>query len=146
LDVERKNTCFKPPNAAMSRRNSISASYTKTGWTIAGTPSKGIGLRRPGGYLPVPDRACPRANQTRRNACRRTQDIAGLGKSSRVVLLVTRNLHGAHLHKAQSYRRASFRLTPLKPQGSRIFHKAGSQAPTIVAMSGQPEMPEGGRA
>ena len=40
---------------------------------------EGIGLRRCGGSLPPPNRACPRTDQTRRSVCGRTRDTGELG-------------------------------------------------------------------
>jgi hypothetical protein len=40
---------------------------------------EGIGRRRYGGYLPPQNRACPRADQTRRSVCGRTRDTGELG-------------------------------------------------------------------
>ena len=46
-----------------------------------------------------------------------------------------------------AYQRASFRLTPSQiAEVARLAQGWKSKAPTIAAMSGQPEMPEGGRA
>ena len=63
-------------------------------------------------------------------------------------LLAQTSLRGAHLQKAQSaYQRASFRLTPSQIADVRRFAQGWKpKAPTIAAMSDQPEMPEGGRA
>jgi len=59
-------------------------------------------------------------------------------------LLATTSLRGAHLQKAQSaYQRASFRLTPSQIAEVRDFAQDWKpKAPTIAAMSDQPEMPE----
>jgi TPR repeat protein len=63
-------------------------------------------------------------------------------------LLATMGLRGAHLEKAQSaYQRASSRLTPAQTAEVARFAQAWKpKAPTIAAMSDQPDMAEGGRA
>ncbi|MGH7119504.1 MAG: tetratricopeptide repeat protein [Acetobacteraceae bacterium] len=63
-------------------------------------------------------------------------------------LLAMTSLRGAHLQKAQSaYQRASFGLTPSQMADARRFAQDWKpKAPTIAALSDQPEMPEGGRA
>jgi TPR repeat protein len=63
-------------------------------------------------------------------------------------LLATTSLRGAHLQRAQSaYQRASFHLTPSQIAEVRRFAQSWKRkAPTIAALSDQPEMPKGGRA
>jgi TPR repeat protein len=63
-------------------------------------------------------------------------------------LLAMTNLRGAHLQKAQSaYERASLPLTPSQIAEVRHFAQGWKpKAPTIAAMSDQPEIPEEGRA
>jgi len=65
-------------------------------------------------------------------------------------LLATTSLCGAHLQKAQSsaYQRAAFLLTPSQiAEVARFAQRWKPKAPTMAAMSGQPEMSkEGGRA
>ena len=61
-------------------------------------------------------------------------------------LLAMTSLRGAYLQKAQSaYQRASFRLTSSQVAEVRRFAEGRKpKAPTIAAMSDQPEMVEGG--
>jgi len=63
-------------------------------------------------------------------------------------MLATTSLCGAHLQKAQSaYQRAAFLLTPSQiAEIARFAQGWKPMVPTIATMSGQPEMPEGGRA
>ena len=63
-------------------------------------------------------------------------------------LLATTSLCGAHLQKAQSaYQRAAFLSTPSQiAEVARFAQGWKRKSPTMPAMSGQPEMPEGGQA
>ena len=99
--------------------------------------------------LAAAEQGLPRAQIKLADIYAAEPDIPGNSvKACGWYLLATSSLRGAHLERAQSaYERASLGLT--SSQTAEVEHFAQGwkpKAPTIAAMSDQPERPEGGRA
>ena len=100
------------------------------------------------GCWPPPNRACPAQIKLAEIYAGEPKISENSVKACGWYLLATTSLCGAHLQKAQSaYQRPAFRLTPSQiAEVARFAQGWKPKSPTMAAMSGQPEMPEGGRA